>query len=149
MELQIVSAIQSFTTEYGRPPGNRADGRYEDPAGNAQIFAVLRAMDTRQNPRQVVYFAGRNARLISWNWFDRAKLRDGFDPKTGVLLDPYGNPYRIHVWPESSPKVSSPYRDVPGTWMTPIVWSVGKDGQQGCAGNAEKFQGSDDILSFR
>ena len=149
MEAQIVSSIQSFTNEYGYPPGNRPDGRYEDATGNAQIFAALRAMDLHTNSRRIVYFEGRSARLTNLGWFDPKKLRDGFDPVTGALLDPYGNPYRIRVWPESSPKIDSPYKDVPATWMTPVVWSIGPDDRQGCVGDPAKFQGSDDILSLR
>lgn len=149
-ENSIVAAIASFQTEYGHLPGNRPNGRYEDSAGNAQLFKVLRALDPVQNPRNIVYFEFKNARPPKPSfWHHDGKLRNGFDPQTGVLLDPYGSPYQIRMTPSKLQPISSPYHDAPAGENTILVWSLGPDGKPGNPTDATQYAGSDDILSWQ
>src|SRR5438477_8904867 len=54
---QIVNAVNAYYTDYGKYPLVTADTTY-GPAGttaNFQLFNVLRAQDTTNNPRQIVF----------------------------------------------------------------------------------------------
>ena len=149
-EFSIVAAVNSFQTEYGHLPGDRPDGRYEDAEGNAELFKVLRAMDPAQNPRNIVYFEERDARPPKPSfWHGPGRLRNGFDEHTGVFLDPYGNPYRVRLTPSKLLPVPSHYKDAPAGQNTVLVWSLGPDGKQGNPTDATKYEGSDDLLSWR
>ena len=172
-ERSIVEAITAYQKDYDHLPGDRPDGRYEDAEGNAQIFRVLRGLDLIQNPRHNRYFDEKNARLRKGTWGDsEIKLRNGFDPKTGVLLDPYGNPYRIRLSPSVLEPVVSPYRDriipqgpqlvwsldqdgkpanyrhEPVEKVDALVWSLGRDGKQDSATDLSLCKDSDDILEW-
>src|SRR5258707_1284366 len=55
---QIVTAVNAFYTEYGKYPLVTADTTY-GPGGTANnvLFNVLRATDTTNNPRQIVFIS--------------------------------------------------------------------------------------------
>src|SRR2546425_4127833 len=53
---QIVNAVNAFYTEYGKYPLATADTIYGSTTiTNETLFNVLRAIDTTNNPRQIVF----------------------------------------------------------------------------------------------
>ena len=138
-ETQIVTAVNSYMTEYGQYPLTTAQ-----PAGtptaatdltvgvdnhNSTLFNALRAINSNDpapyntlNTRKVVYFEAKNVKNV--------KLpKDGFtttmDGKSnnkaastfniGDLIDPWGNVYFVRADTGYSNAVLTPYKDATAT----------------------------------
>jgi hypothetical protein len=144
METSLVSALKAYRIDYGRFPAVRADGCYETAADNAKLIRVLCALDTTDNTQKIVYFEAMSIR-------SKNTRRSGIDPQ-GVLLDPWGNPYRIRVDTDWDDKVQNPYKDTRHSFLNEsvIVWSVGKDGIQGPTDAKGILSAtSDDVMSWK
>ena len=135
-ETQIVSAINSFQTDYGQYPvapavggaANNMDTPYGIDGHNNVLFSVLRATEaaggsaaTVINTRNIVYFEGKNVK-------NEAAPKDGFTLTVngkstlkkiqfmiGDLVDPWGNAYFIRIDTNYNNVVTNPYADAPGT----------------------------------
>lgn len=151
------TAIRSFYTDYSRYPvplNKKDDAPYEaapDSSGNFDVVGALLATDTAVNPRGVVYYENKSA-----------KVGSSGNPTGGIwkgaVFDPWGYTYGICVDGDydGSLKYSGNnlkfYTSVPGDtpddrW-TPIpggsgVFSLGKDQ---CSGNSK--QPAPGILSW-
>src|SRR6266436_3475055 len=92
---QIVAAVNAFYTEYGKYPLVTADTTITGTTApsNASLFNVLRAVDTTNNPRQIVFI---NPPTVK----DASNPRSGIATQTvgsipaGSYVDPWGKPYR-------------------------------------------------------
>lgn len=137
----LSTAIRSFYTDYSRypvPAAKKDDIPYEaaaDSSGNSAVVGALLAVDTAVNPRGVVYYENKSA-----------KVGSSGNPTGGIwkgaVFDPWGYTYGICVDGDydGSLKYSGSalkyYTSVPGDtpderW-TPIpggagVFSLGKD----------------------
>src|ERR1700719_2966344 len=71
---QIVTAVNAFYTEYGQYPLVTADTTY-GPGGTANnaLFNVLRAIDTTNDPRQIVFISPPSVKTPS-------------NPRSGIAL---------------------------------------------------------------
>ena len=137
-ETQVVSAINSFQTDYGQYPvappaggaANNSDTQYGIDGHNSTLFNVLRATETSSgaanpatvmNTRNIVYFEGKNVK-------NEAVPKDGFVTTTtgkstankvqfqiGDFVDPWGNAYYVRIDTNYNNVVTNPYSDAAGT----------------------------------
>jgi prepilin-type N-terminal cleavage/methylation domain-containing protein len=136
----VATAIRAFYTDYSRyPVGASSAGTsiYEaqpDAEGNKAVVQALMAVDTEINPRGVVYYEGKMAKLTNGQWSGGVY--------GGGLFDPWGYTYGVCMNVQSDPsfKYSGSnlkfYKSTPGDvsddlWK-PItsgvgVFSLGKD----------------------
>jgi len=144
----MVAALKAYQTEYGKWPDFTGDGIFLDEKRQAQLLRMLQGKDEASNPRKIVFFEGRTATDAPGA---RGQYRGGFSPATGAYLDPQGNPYRIALDADYDGQIANPYPDDPYETLAVrvIVWSLGKDGQQGAPANPRTSKGSDDILSWQ
>ena len=154
-ELQIVTAIKSYQTEYGvyPVPANLAgtDVEFGEQAPTtANLMDVLRAdglsLDSAAggnlNPRGIVYF-------------EMAPAKNSTKPKSGISsdgypMDPWGRTYFVVVDSNYDNSVANPYTANAGfnpLSLGVIAWSFGPDGLT----NADKSVGNgvDDVLSWQ
>jgi hypothetical protein len=144
---QLTTALKQYHAEYGKWPDFTGDGDFVEPAKLGQLMRVLRALDDVSNPRKIVFFEYTAARP---GRSSKQRFVSGLEPITGVLLDPWGNPYRIKLDADDDGVTVSPYRlnPAPSIRTNVLVWSLGNDGQQ-----ADQYRGpgnkiSDDIVSW-
>src|SRR6266540_3596047 len=161
---QIVNAVNAFYTDYGKYPLVTSDMIY-GPAGTANnvLFNVLRAIDTTNNPRQIVFM-------------NPAYVKDPANPRSGIatqattingiavaigdFVDPWGTPYNVAIDGGYNNQLANAYTDgsaggVPTT--TPpyalstgvMGWSWGKDQAIGTRGGSTSFTNSDDVISWQ
>ncbi len=137
-ETQIVSAINSFQTDYGQYPipatgaaaagTNTSDTTYGIDFHNNTLFNVLRATEasagagaTVTNTRNIVYFEGKNVKsetLPKDGFTTTTNGKSAFNKtqfKVGDYVDPWGNAYYVRIDTNYNNVVSNPYADAPGT----------------------------------
>ena len=156
-ELQIVSAVKSFQTDYGVYPvasGDSSNGTVDVTYGASAPLAstlmdVLRCdgygNDLTLNPRRVVYLempAVKNA----------AKPANGIGTTDGQPYDPWGVPYEIIIDSNYDNAISNPYSANAG--FNPIgtgviVWSYGKDKTNGQGMDKNTGVALDDVISWQ
>ena len=141
--VNLMIALQDYHTQYGHWPDFTGDGLFLDEQRQAQLLRVLLAKDEINNSRKIVFYEGKTATERS------GKYCSGFHPKTGVFLDPWGQPYRIALDTTGTGIITNPYPDDGPISASVIVWSLGKDGQQGAPANPRTAKGSDDICSWQ
>jgi prepilin-type N-terminal cleavage/methylation domain-containing protein len=120
---QIATAVNAFYTEYGKYPIVTTD----DPITNTKaLMDVLRALDTTNNPRQIVFVSPPNVK-------DNASPRSGIDDD-GQWYDPWGITYKIKINGTYNNQLTNPYVPDSGAGPTPLLnigalaWSYGADG---------------------
>jgi prepilin-type N-terminal cleavage/methylation domain-containing protein len=164
-EKQIVNAVTSYYTEYGKypvdPVAKPGDAVYS--TDNNALFDVLRnmtgsAIGNAMNTRGVVYL---NATAAP----DQNHPKGGVQTSTGVWYDPWGSPYNVAVDGNYDGQLNSPaplpnfYTDVGPLQLGVIAWSFGKNGQLGGGpaanpafsnepGTPDAFSGSGDVRSW-
>lgn len=173
-EQQIVTAVKSYYTEYGKypvPTGSApVDVVYSAPANstykNEQIITILRGLahdntgaatgsDYPLNPRQIVFLEVKDAR-------DKNDPKGGIIPKGGTdegrYVDPWGTPYVIFVDANYDNQITTGdvYTEdakTPAPRVGVGVASLGKDKVPGKAMSKttgdKKYIGSDDVVSWR
>jgi len=167
--VMIVNAIEAFYTEYGHYPlpdsvdpgpndvifGDSNDG---GSYTNSQIMDVLRAREAEAGiaADKIVNFRNK---VFTEGVVAKKEGRYGIQ-EDGTFLDPWGIPYVIAM-DTSYSKVTETFMDAysdatyvtippeaPGIRAGAIVYSFGKDGQQGTKGD-NRLSGSDDIVSWK
>ena len=163
-EQQIVTAVNSFYTEYGKYPLVTADTIITGTSApsNADLFYSLRAVALGANapvngipavnPRAIVFIqppisSGR---------------KGGVNTTTGIWYDPFGSPYNVMIDGTYDNQLTNPYTDAPGgttLYLGVIVWSFGKNGRLGGGapaagfttenGTANNFTNSSDVISWQ
>jgi len=149
---QIVAAVNAFYTEYGKYPLATNDSTITN---NAALFNVLRAIDTTNNPRQIVFI---NPPTVK----DAANPRSGIATQTvgsipaGSYVDPWGKPYRVGIDGDYNNDINpNPYTLNTGAGPSPlsigvIAWSAGSDGKAPPdSGATTTFTDSDDVISWQ
>jgi len=141
---QLVGSLNAYYTEYGHWPDFVGNGKFLDAERNSQLIRLLTVQDIANNPRGITYFEAPPARM-SGNG-----LTNGITSE-GVLVDPWGHPYRIILDADQSGAIASPYPKDPKPKIQAhaIVWSLGKDGKQGAPKDEQTSRGSDDIKSWK
>jgi prepilin-type N-terminal cleavage/methylation domain-containing protein len=157
--VNIVNAIKSYYTEYGRMPtlasGDDADeatmGWFQGPQTggnyNNQIVRVLLGEDYQGlNPRKRVFLEERPAKpdgLGGW--------KNGIDPNEKIFYDPWGTPYAIKVDVSYDGRLE--YYDPAqkqNIFTSVLAVSFGKNKvQQDITKSTDKDQKVDDIVSFQ
>ena len=135
---QIVNAVNAFYTDYGKYPLATNDNTITN---NAALMNVLRATDTTNNPRQIVFISP-------------PYVKNTAAPRSGIgsdsqYYDPWGTPYRLIINGTYDNQIPNPYTaDTgagPGTLnIGAIAWSLGADTTQGT-----NFSASDDVISWQ
>lgn len=159
-EMQIVTAVKSFQTDYGvypNPDGAVVDKTWINTT-NQNLFYILRATETANaitpvtNTRAIVYFEGKDVKTA-------ATPKSGFATQTvsksvngatfavnkDGLTDPWGNGYYVRYDTGYTDAVITPYssatdgaNDAAGANTNVlrfgvVAWSPGKNGQLGTA----------------
>jgi prepilin-type N-terminal cleavage/methylation domain-containing protein len=151
---QIVNAVNAFYTDYGKYPLVTADTTY-GPAGttaNNPLFSVLRAQDTTNNPRQIVFI---NPPYVKTPANPRSGIATQATTINGIavaindFVDPWGTPYNVAIDGDYDNQLTNPYTANTGAGPSPlaigvITWSRGTDQIQGT-----NFSTSDDVISWQ
>src|SRR6266542_30355 len=161
---QIVNAVNAYYTDYGKYPLVTSDTIY-GPAGTANnvLFNLLRAIDTTNNPRQIVFI-------------NPAYVKDPANPRSGIatqvtaingiavaigdFVDPWGTPYNVAIDGGYNNQLANAYTDGSAggspTTIPPyalsigvMAWSWGKDQAIGTRGGSASFTNSDDVISWQ
>lgn len=96
----VATAIRSFYTDYSRYPvslsksDNEPYEAIQDSSGNSEVIKALIASDSTINPRGIVYYEGKTAKLINNSW--AGGVHDG------GLFDPWGYTFGICINVQSS-----------------------------------------------
>ena len=142
---QIVGAVNAFYTEYGKYPLVTADMTITGTTApsNASLFNVLRAVDTINNPRQIVFINPPNVK-------NTAAPRSGIGAD-GKYYDPWGTQYQVAIDTNYDNQMTNPYGNNQGAGPSPlaigvIAWSLGQDQT---LGNGGAFTNSDDVISWQ
>ena len=151
---QIVNAVNSFYTEYGKYPIATNDNTIGPD--NSGLMYTLRADSTNANsnpnvnnttnPRVIVFI---NPPYVKNDTV--GQRRSGVSPTDGRYYDPWGSPYRIVIDGDYSNTINpNPYTANTGAGPTPlnigvIAWSWGPDQTQGTT----NFSASDDVISWQ
>jgi prepilin-type N-terminal cleavage/methylation domain-containing protein len=154
---QIVNAVNSFYTEYGKYPTSATTdvAATYGPGGanteNGVLFKELRAITSTLNTRQIVFINPPNAK-------DQTIPRSGIKTSTGGYYDAWGTEYAIAMDANYDNQVTNPYGNNNGAGPDPlrqgvIAWSLGADG---CLGTKQTgggcdgiFTNSDDVISWQ
>ncbi len=141
---QIVTAVNAYYTEYGKYPLATDDSIITN---NTLLMNVLRAMDSTNNPRQIVF--------ISPRVFATTPARSGIG-SDGQYYDPFGTSYKLRIDGNYDNQLANPYTLNAGpTPLTTgvIAWSFGKDGQSasvpGPAPDKNAGTAADDVISWQ
>jgi prepilin-type N-terminal cleavage/methylation domain-containing protein len=135
---QIVNAVNAFYTEYGKYPLATDDSIITN---NAPLMNVLRAIDTANNPRQIVFISPPNVK-------NTASPRSGIG-SDGQYYDPFGTAYSLRIDGNYDNQLANPYTHDTGAGpltlnIGVIAWSLGKDQTLGT-----DFNASDDVISWQ
>ena len=141
--IALNAALKAYHTEYNKWPDFIGDGLFLTDQRQGQLMRVLRNKDPINNPRRIVFFEGRE------DAESPGKYRNAFNRETNVFYDPWGQPYRIAIDTTGTGTIANPYPDDGPITASVIVWSLGKDGQQGAPANPRTAKGSDDVMSWQ
>jgi prepilin-type N-terminal cleavage/methylation domain-containing protein len=168
---QILTAVKSFHTEYGKyprvaaapPAGDVLVGDADAKAAidNSALFDTLRAIDRGLNerhllnPKRVVFMEGRIASDVQQ---PRAGFADKAESKKrGSFYDPWGRQYGVVMDTDYDNQitVAGQYSDFAGDNAPRVgvgAFAMGKDNQLGTKGDAHYRKGttaSDDVISWQ
>jgi prepilin-type N-terminal cleavage/methylation domain-containing protein len=141
---QIVNAVNAFYTEYGKYPLASDDSIITN---NALLMNVLRAIDTTNNPRQIVFISPPNVK-------NTASPRSGIG-SDGQYYDPWGRSYTLRIDGNYDNQIANPYTANTGAGPSPltvgvIAWSGGTDAKAPPdSGATTTFTNSDDVISWQ
>jgi prepilin-type N-terminal cleavage/methylation domain-containing protein len=162
---QIVNAVNAFYTDYGKYPLVTADTTYGlGGTANNTLFNVLRAIDTTNNPRQIVFISPPSVKDPTNPRSGialQATTINGISVAIGDFVDPWGTPYNVRIDGSYDNSVANPYgaQNTGGAGPDPVPigvigWSRGKDQTLGTNGdnvyrNPTTGAQSDDIISWQ
>ena len=145
---QIVTAVSTFYTEYGRYPIDSSittDGAATFGGGvtGKPVIDELRAKSASLNTRQIVFISPPEESAQA-----SPKGKIGSD---GQFHDPWGSAYAFEIDANYDNEVTNPYGSSGGAGADPIrqgiiAWSLGKDLTLGRGG---RYTNSDDVISWQ
>ena len=110
---QIVTAVNSFYTDYGQYPLVTADATITGTStpSNADLFYTLRAVSGGLNASNAV-----NTRAIVFIQppISKSGTKGGVNLTTGMWYDPWGSPYNVMIDGTYNNQLTNPYADAPG-----------------------------------
>jgi prepilin-type N-terminal cleavage/methylation domain-containing protein len=150
---QIVNAVNAFYADYGKYPLVTNDTTYGSTTiTNNTLLDVLRALDTANNPRQIVFI-------------NPPYVKDPNNPRSGIgtaagnagqYFDPWGTPYKVRIDGTYDNQLANPYSLNAGAVplsIGVIAWSFGTDGLSGSlpgpASDKNTGTNSDDVISWQ
>ena len=147
----LVAALRAFHTEYGRFPSTCPNGLYVNEASHAALVRVLKAGETQENPRGVVFSVFFEESITTTKGgFLQSKRHNGRSSNSGAIIDPWGNFYRVALDADADGRVESPFSDEPPITTTPVIaWSLGDDGKQSGTWHINGNDRADDVVSWR
>lgn len=129
---QLATAVRAYYTEYGRYP---TDGTSDTEIDMTTLIPILQGTETtdpKLNPREIVFFEGKQDTSESGG-------RYGIQ-EDGDFLDPWSSTYKLEVDGDYDNQISNPTSVGPDTLRTGVIaYSTGKDGAVG---------GNDDVTSW-
>ena len=150
---QIVNAVNAFYTDYGKYPLVTADTTY-GPGGtvNNLLFNVLRAIDTTNNPRQIIFISPPYVKTPAnprSGIATQATTINGISVAIGDYVDPWGTPYNVKIDGNYDNQIANPY--TPDTGAGPSSLATGvialSPGSNQAPGT--NFSASDDVISWQ
>lgn len=126
----LINSISAYFTEYRVHPIIDTKNDVEIESGSELMGILLgsgkQILPNGPNPRGIIFWSGSVARPMG-----NGRFRDGiqFDEGgSGVLVDPWGNPYQVHLDTNFDSQLENPKK--PGTFLSKsiLVWSAGPDG---------------------
>lgn len=147
--VQIVTAVNTFYTDYGRYPttaNTDAEAKVGGPDGtpNGALLNELMGATNSLNTKQIVFLSPPIAK-------DQENPRSGLKTPEGHFFDPFGTQYVIAMDADYDNTLSNPYPTTPSAPQTirsgAIAWSYGKDKDTGT--NKNSGPGKDDIISWQ
>jgi prepilin-type N-terminal cleavage/methylation domain-containing protein len=151
--VQIVTAVNAFYTEYGKYPLVTADTTY-GTAGppNNLLFDVLRAKNTAENPRQIIFISPPDVKNAA-----KPQAGIGTNPaNAGQFFDPWGTPYHVRIDGNYDNQVANPFSANAGSESLQagvIAWSFGKDAASDSTAPAptdkNTSKNKDDVISWQ
>ncbi len=151
--VQIVTAVNSFYTEYGKypiPTGVTTDVATKVGAGgtsSGSLFNDLRGVTTTLgNTRQIVYILPPEAK-------DQVNPRSGIQTANGQFFDPWGKAYAIEIDANYDNQIANPYDQNTGAGSADIrqgviAWSLGNN-KTGGSGAKTSASATDDVISWQ
>jgi prepilin-type N-terminal cleavage/methylation domain-containing protein len=160
---QIVNAVNSFYTEYGKYPLSTTVettfGPGGSPATNETLFTELRGCTAITgscpaiasiNTRQIVFISPPDVK-------NSASPRSGIGIAAGNLgryFDPWGTNYVVRIDGDYDNSCANPYGSTGGAGLDPlaqgvIAWSLGSDQVLGSNSNPGIYTNSDDVISWQ
>jgi len=151
--LQIVTAVNAFYTEYGKYPLVTADTTFGTAgASNNMLFDVLRAKNTAENPRQIIFMSPPDVK-------NAAKPQSGIGTNAanaGQYFDPWGTPYHVRIDGNYDNQVANPFSANAGSESLQagvIAWSFGKDAASDSTATTSTdknaVKSKDDVVSWQ
>jgi prepilin-type N-terminal cleavage/methylation domain-containing protein len=150
---QIVTAMNAFYTDYGKYPLVAADTTY-GPGGTANnlLFSVLRATDTTNNPRQIIFigppFVKTPANPRS-GIATQATTINGISVAIGDYVDPWGTPYNVTIDGGYDNQITNPYTADTGAGPSPLATGVIARSRGSDQAAGTNFSASDDVISWQ
>jgi prepilin-type N-terminal cleavage/methylation domain-containing protein len=175
-ELQLVSAIKAYYTEYGRypiDPSTPAGDLIYGPGNGDQsvLMNVLRypykstdtglpAIVTTLNPRKINFLEVKDAKNLSKAGKEKEGIGGIAGSTQGKWLDPWGNEYLVKIDGDYDNSLSNPYSSNAGSSslsLGVIIWTKGRDGATTSnmtasgSGSGDKNAGTskDDVVSWQ
>jgi hypothetical protein len=146
---QIVNAVNSYYTEYGKYPLVTVDTTY-GPGGtaNSALFNELRSTATAtQNPRQIVFISPPYVKNDTVG-----NRRSGVSAVDNQYYDPWGTPYALKIDGGYDNQLANPYSQNAGPVTLAIgviAWSFGTDAQSQSGTDKNSGVNSDDVISWQ
>ncbi len=163
--VQIVTAVNSFYTEYGKYPTTATSDSASKVGGggtsSGTLFYELRALPSPAptlNTRQIAFLSLPDAK-------DQTNPRNGIKTSDGQLFDPWGSAYGIEMDADYDNQIANPYTADKGAGganvrQGVVAWSLGRNGGLGGGaavnstftnenGTASEFTNSSDVISWQ
>jgi len=128
----VKNAISAYFTEYRHYPVREAAGDVTLDT-DEELMDVLLGSDSQAgadglNPRRIVLYTDRQAKPDGHGGFRGGVTLDAAGG--GILLDPWGRPYRVRLDTDYDNRVENPDPDDPERILPEsiLVWSAGPDG---------------------
>lgn len=151
-EIQLVSAIKAFYTEYGKYPLT-ATQTGDTEIKNTDLATLLNELRVpagytpTMNPRKLNFIEVPDAKNLNQANKEKGGIGGASGGKAGQWLDPWGNTYVVWIDGNYDNAIINPYDTTAGsaTLSTGVlVYSIGRDSTK-----ATTFKGSDDVISWQ
>ena len=142
----LVNAIKVYETDNGTLPVG-AGGGAEEIETDQNFIDILTGHDTEFNPKEIVYFEGKQAKKASGNRPERGGMvNEGGGSQS--LVDPWGNYYMVIMDPSDENEIVVPQIEDP-VRANVVAWCWGKPEDKEDFKSARKNPHKDWIKSWK